>query len=162
MARAKQNVRRRKRLRETGEDDEAQDGEGFPKAQALPIATLPDDFDGEVEDGATYLALALYVEVGLAIGMLTCVISRANASLPFVSRVHNPYRQPSPPLPLPPGPSSPGHDTLVNDPNDAPSAASSSRHPALPKDSWEVLFPLHFLGYRKVRLSFPSTLYKLA
>jgi hypothetical protein len=29
-----------------------------PYAQALPIADLPEGFEGEAEDGATYLALA--------------------------------------------------------------------------------------------------------
>lgn len=38
------------------EDDE--DGPRTKAGQALPVAILDDDFDGEPEDGATYLALA--------------------------------------------------------------------------------------------------------
>ncbi len=61
MARAQQNIQRRKRFRE-GEDGEMdEEGQGYPKAQALPIADLPDGYDGEVEDGATYLAMVLSV-----------------------------------------------------------------------------------------------------
>lgn len=57
--RSKQHVYR-KRVREgEQESEEVQDGEGYPKAQALPIADLPEDFTGEAEDGATYLALGL-------------------------------------------------------------------------------------------------------
>lgn len=43
-----------------GDDDEEGGGSG-PFGQALPVADLPDDFDGEVLDGATYLAVAKYV-----------------------------------------------------------------------------------------------------
>lgn len=42
--------------------DDTEEEEELPKAlagQVLPVAELPDDFDGEAEDGATYLALAM-------------------------------------------------------------------------------------------------------
>lgn len=43
------------------DEDEADDDEQQPKTvagQALPVAVLPEDFDGDASDGATYLALA--------------------------------------------------------------------------------------------------------
>jgi hypothetical protein len=45
---------------EDEDDDQADDGliPGKKPGQALPVAVLTDDFDGEPEDGATYLALA--------------------------------------------------------------------------------------------------------
>jgi hypothetical protein len=34
---------------------------------------------------------------------------------------------------------------------DGPSGvAGPSRHPALPKESWQTVFPLHFVAYKKV------------
>ena len=45
---------RRKRFR----DGEEENGEAHPKLQVLPVADLPEDYAGEIEDGATYLALA--------------------------------------------------------------------------------------------------------
>ena len=35
---------------------------------------------------------------------------------------------------------------------DKPAGPSKARHLALPRESWEVLFPIHFLDYKKVRL----------
>lgn len=45
------------------DDDQADDGmvPGKKAGQALPVAVIPDDFDGDPEDGATYLALAKWV-----------------------------------------------------------------------------------------------------
>lgn len=40
------------------DEEEEDDGPAVKAGQALPIAILADDFDGEPEDGATYLALA--------------------------------------------------------------------------------------------------------
>ncbi|KAK4684827.1 gem associated protein 2, partial [Tremellales sp. Uapishka_1] len=117
MARKGQAAAKRKREEEEG------DPESFPKLQALPVATLPEDFDGEPEDGAQYLALA----------------NRSNKTLPFFTRVANPYREPSPPL--------------------LTSLASSTRHPGLPRDSWQILQALHFDGYRNlIQESFPPSL----
>jgi hypothetical protein len=45
-----------KRRRQANDADEDEAPAGY--AQVLPVATLPADFDGEAEDGATYLALA--------------------------------------------------------------------------------------------------------
>ncbi|CAK9786078.1 hypothetical protein CC85DRAFT_283812 [Cutaneotrichosporon oleaginosum] len=101
---------------EEDEGDEADDGmvQGKKSGQALPIAVLPDDFDGEPEDGATYLALA----------------NRANESLPFYKRVDVPdHLRPAVGPVAPPSP-------------------PTGRHPALPRESWEVLFAVHFAGYR--------------
>lgn len=39
------------------EADELLDEAPVGYAQVLPVASLPDDFDGEAGDGATYLAL---------------------------------------------------------------------------------------------------------
>jgi len=49
-----------KRRRDTYEDDNGAGPVDAPagSAQVLPVADLPEDFDGEAEDGATYLALA--------------------------------------------------------------------------------------------------------
>ncbi len=58
MARPLQHVYRRRQLHGGEDEEEVEDGQGYRKAQALPIADLPENFDGEVEDGATYLALA--------------------------------------------------------------------------------------------------------
>jgi len=56
----------RKRAREAeaeaeaeAENQDARDDIKRPGGQALPVAELPDDFEGEAQDGATYLALAL-------------------------------------------------------------------------------------------------------
>lgn len=55
--------------------------------------------------------------------------SRANDSLPFYKRVDVPaHLRPAPPT--------------------APSLPVSGRHPALPRESWEVLFAAHFASYR--------------
>lgn len=43
---------------EVDENDEEDAGPSTKSGQVLPVAILPDDFDGEPEDGATYLALA--------------------------------------------------------------------------------------------------------
>lgn len=60
MARPQPHGYRRKRYREGSDgEEEIEEGQGYPKAQALPIADLPDDFDGVIEDGATYLAVAV-------------------------------------------------------------------------------------------------------
>ena len=58
MPRAAQHAQnaQRKRQRE-GEDDDEEQNETHSRMQALPIADLPDDFDGDPEDGATYLAI---------------------------------------------------------------------------------------------------------
>ncbi|GMK54701.1 hypothetical protein CspeluHIS016_0112870 [Cutaneotrichosporon spelunceum] len=114
---------------EDEDEDEDEDVEGTvpgkKTGQALPVAVLPDDFEGEAEDGATYLALA----------------NRANESLPFYKRVDVPehLRAPTPP-PAPPIP-------------------TTGRHPALPQQSWEVLFGAHFTAYRAhLAGSWPETL----
>ena len=54
MVRGQQYDNRHKRSR----DGENEGGEGYPKLQVLPVAELPEGFDGQVQDGATYLALA--------------------------------------------------------------------------------------------------------
>ena len=58
MPRAAQHAQnaQRKRHRD-GEDDDEEQNETHMRMQALPIADLPDDFDGDPEDGATYLAI---------------------------------------------------------------------------------------------------------
>ncbi|WVR04024.1 hypothetical protein IAU60_001023 [Kwoniella sp. DSM 27419] len=98
-------------------------GDSGPKAQCLPVGELPDDFDGIPLDGSQYLAMSL----------------KANESLPFAKSVVNPYEVPDRPAgPVPMG--------------DA-NGAGPSRHPALPKESWGELFPLHFRNYRRHVLS---------
>jgi hypothetical protein len=49
-----EEVQGRKKSRREARDD-------VPFNRALPVAELPDDFDGEALDGATFLALAKYV-----------------------------------------------------------------------------------------------------
>ncbi|KAK1920907.1 hypothetical protein DB88DRAFT_501463 [Papiliotrema laurentii] len=92
-------------------------GEGY---QVLPVAELDDDWEGEAEDGATYLALAL----------------RENAKLPTSTRVADPYRVASPP-------------PIAQRLNGDQPEAGPSRHPALPRESWVVSFSAHFQNYRK-------------
>jgi hypothetical protein len=57
MARPGANAAR-KRHRAAMEAEEEDEQERLPRLQALPVADLPEGFDGEAEDGATYLALA--------------------------------------------------------------------------------------------------------
>ena len=183
----------------------------------LPVAVLGDDWDGEVLDGATYLATVQYVppfsltpsvgscaarqgmEEKLHLLPFLCVshavsrdphsfCRRDNQSLPLYTRVANPYsRDP---------PSEPDTGTYVGDEaeDDYPpaigpaayppnmqgsqytqtqgrkskkkkkshathqAAAADSdkvqptRHPALPKDSWAILNPLHFKAFKEVRV----------
>ena len=60
MARPGQNASR-KRARE---DDEGNgDGNVRINGPVLPVADVPDDFDGEAQDGATFLALAMYANL---------------------------------------------------------------------------------------------------
>jgi hypothetical protein len=44
-----------------GRKDKSKSKKGNGGAQVLPVADLPDDWEGDIEDGATYLALAMYV-----------------------------------------------------------------------------------------------------
>ncbi|WWC69012.1 uncharacterized protein I206_102948 [Kwoniella pini CBS 10737] len=108
---------------EQGEVEEQVAAQGDnPRSQCLPVGILPEDFDGTPLDGSQYLAMA----------------NRDNADLPFAKSVNNPFKidQPS--------------TSMINEKNNATaSSSSSSRHPALPKESWEAIFPLHFQGYRK-------------
>ncbi|WVF66849.1 hypothetical protein IAT40_001591 [Kwoniella sp. CBS 6097] len=99
-----------------------------PRAQCLPIGELPLDFDGTPTDGSQYLAMVI----------------KANDALPFVKSVDNPYKRPL-------SPSKPTKTTGNSAGGGA--GAGPSRHPALPKESWEVLFPTHFRGYKKNVLS---------
>ena len=80
----------------------------------------------------------------------TC--SRANAKLPSVKTVHNPYHHPSPPprtLALDDG----TNQHLNRDPKDGlnhgSNQAGPSRHPALPSPEWRDCFSTHFAGYKK-------------
>ncbi|KAK8861349.1 hypothetical protein IAR55_002168 [Kwoniella newhampshirensis] len=103
-----------------------------PRSQCLPVADLPEGFDGVPLDGAQFLALA----------------NRTNESLPFVTRVENPYKE-----------SSPVEEEVrgieVGDDDDRGEGSSSmgkrvkQKHPALQRDSWGVLFPIHYEAYRK-------------
>ncbi|WWC60009.1 uncharacterized protein I303_102572 [Kwoniella dejecticola CBS 10117] len=98
-----------------------------PRLQCLPVGILPEDFDGTPLDGSQYLAMA----------------NRDNADLPFAKRVSNPYKADTF--------SRNGHasaSTMIGTITST-SSGSSSRHPALPKESWETVFPIHFQGYRK-------------
>ncbi|BEI80224.1 hypothetical protein CcaverHIS002_0107530 [Cutaneotrichosporon cavernicola] len=110
-------------------DDEDDDADaikpGTKTGQALPVAVIPDDFAGEPEDGATYLAL----------------VNRANNSLPFYKRVDVPeHLRPTTPAPAPP-------------------ISTTGRHPALPRQSWQVLFGTHLAAYRDhLAASWPETL----
>ncbi|OCF58288.1 hypothetical protein L486_04319 [Kwoniella mangroviensis CBS 10435] len=92
-----------------------------PRSQCLPVGVLPEDFSGEPIDGSQYLAMA----------------NRDNQNLPFVKTVINPYRSDLI------GPTLPSSLSASN------KTGSSSRHPALPKESWQELFPIHYQGYRK-------------
>ncbi|WVW79777.1 hypothetical protein I302_101747 [Kwoniella bestiolae CBS 10118] len=60
--------------------------------------------------------------------------NRDNRDLPFVKTVINPYKT-----------------DLIGPtlPSTSQNHASGSRHPALPKESWQELFPIHYQGYRK-------------
>ncbi|KAL1410191.1 hypothetical protein Q8F55_004196 [Vanrija albida] len=100
--------------------EEDEEGGGGAFGQALPIADLPDDFDGEVLDGATYLAVA----------------NREASKLPFYKRVAPP-RGATEELP-----------SAAAGPSTSARAPSKGRHPALPRESWEVTFAAHFTAYR--------------
>ncbi|ORY29564.1 hypothetical protein BCR39DRAFT_532151 [Naematelia encephala] len=143
MARPQQNVYRRKRAQEDQEDgiEEDTEQEGYTRGHVLPVANLPVDWDGEVEDGATYLALAI----------------RQGATLPSFTRAPNPYREVTPPPP--PAPTTVVSELIDGEETeggDAKMVAGPSRHPALPLGSWEVLFPIHFINYRNHLASLPS------
>ncbi|WVQ94460.1 hypothetical protein IAU59_001539 [Kwoniella sp. CBS 9459] len=111
----------------TGAANATGNGKRQPRAQCLPIGELPLDFDGIPTDGSQYLAMVI----------------KASDELPFVKSVDNPYKKPY-------GPSMP---TKSSGPGSAGGGAGPSRHPALPKESWEELFPTHFRGYKKNVLS---------
>ncbi|WWD16748.1 hypothetical protein CI109_101179 [Kwoniella shandongensis] len=110
-----------------------------PRSQCLPVADLPADFDGLPLDGAQFLALA----------------NRANETLPSFTRVDNPYREYSPSIPVE---EEDIRGIAVGDDRGEGSSSSGQfqrtkkvkqRHPALQKESWEVLFPIHYQSYRK-------------
>ena len=114
--------------------DEADDGKGRKRTlQVLPVADIDDDWDGEPEDGATYLALVKWV-ISTRNSSSTHG-SRANAQLPAFTRVENPYREPSPPPPI----------IGIGE-----GQAGPSRHPALPSEAWIQSFTDRWKVYRKV------------
>ncbi|WVQ78686.1 hypothetical protein IAT38_000773 [Cryptococcus sp. DSM 104549] len=106
-----------------------------PRAQCLPIANLPEDFDGVPMDGEQYLAMVV----------------KANGELPFATRMEGwksmGEKEEERRLA---GGSGAGSSSGRDDQKAKGSSGNgSARHPALPNGSWEVLFPLHFQNYRE-------------
>lgn len=61
---------------------------------------------------------------------------RADKALPTYTRVENPWKDDL---------------TSTTEPEARTDPTSgSSRHPALPKEAWQTVFPLHFVAYKKV------------
>ncbi|WVN90422.1 uncharacterized protein L203_105658 [Cryptococcus depauperatus CBS 7841] len=104
-----------------GNEEEGEDASGSPnpRARCLPVADLPDNFSGIPEDGGQYLAMAM----------------KADKELPWSTRMEGWVSQ---------------WELDNAEKEEAINAkGSSERHIALPKGSWEMLFPTHFQNYRK-------------
>ncbi|WRT65473.1 uncharacterized protein IL334_002416 [Kwoniella shivajii] len=114
---------------EPEEEEEGQDVKRNPRSQCLPIGMLPADFDGTPVDGSQYLAM----------------VDRDNRDLPSYKSVTNPYSQ----IALSSSASQITNPSSSAVRADANGESSKQKHPALPKDSWESVFPTHFQGYRK-------------
>jgi hypothetical protein len=116
---------------ESDEEDEPAFGK-----QILPVANLPDDFNGEPMDGMQYLFTVRRVihsrpPQGLR---LTLICRRDARKLPSVTRVHNPFE-------------GSGSDHVVAS-NDTFSASSAST--ILPSTEWREVLKQRFTNFRKV------------
>ncbi|KAH9927173.1 uncharacterized protein BXZ73DRAFT_49051 [Epithele typhae] len=87
--------------------------------QVLPVANLPDAFDGEPTDGLQYLFM----------------VRRDARLLPHVIRVANPYELPQPPPP--------------DEGSNGSASSSSPRKNVLPSEEWRETFLWRFKNFRK-------------
>ncbi|KIK67933.1 hypothetical protein GYMLUDRAFT_154768 [Collybiopsis luxurians FD-317 M1] len=112
-------------LNHNSDDDEPLFGK-----QILPVADLPDDFDGVPGDGLQYLFTVR------SVAFLVCSLNtyltacrRDARLLPHITRVPNPYQ------------------TL--EPVHPPSRSVETMHPSLPSPEWRNLFEIRFRNLRK-------------
>jgi hypothetical protein len=123
-----------KRKHDELESDE-EDEPAFGK-QILPVANLPDDFNGEPTDGMQYLFTVRRVihSVSLQGLCLTLICRRDARKLPSVTRVNNPFEG-----------SCSDHIAASYD-----AFGASSTSTILPSTEWREVLKQRFTNFRKV------------
>lgn len=117
--------------RKRGDNNGSDDDEPSFGRQILPVANLPDTFDGIPSDGMEYLFTVRCVSSSLTLSeiQLAAVYRRDAFLLPHITRVENPYQTEEFVLP--------------------PPRSLEVTHPSIPSAEWRSLFEIRFRNLRK-------------